>query len=128
MLVDLGETLLVGGVLPGDIRDCLLLLRPPEDHCVLDLERPLVGVLRGLQALDDRIGMDFVLRVQLGNVGLQLAIHIHLEAIHIELDELPRGILQFLQFGHNLRVVPHVLGDPRCEPALVWHDLGVSRR
>jgi hypothetical protein len=93
LVVDLGEALLISCVLSGYLSYGLLLLRPPEDHGILDLERSLVGVLRGLQALVDRVGVHLVLRVQLGDVRLQLAVHVCLEAVHVKLDELPRGLL-----------------------------------
>lgn len=127
LLVDLGEALLIGRVLPRHLGYGLLLLRAPEDHGVLDLEGPLVGVLRGLQPLGDRVGVRLVLRVQLGDVGLQLAVHVCLEAGHVELDELPGGILELLELGQDVRVLSHIFGDPRCEPALVWHDHSVPR-
>ena len=71
--------------------------------------------------------MHLVLRVQLGDVRLQLAVHVCLEAGHVELDELPGGILELLELGQDVWVVSHILWDPGCEPALVWHDHSVPR-
>jgi hypothetical protein len=37
--------------------------------------------------------VDLVLRVQFGDVRLQLTVHVCLEAVHVKLDEFPRGLL-----------------------------------
>ena len=65
MLVHLGEAPLIVRVLTGNVRYRLLLLLTPQNHSVFKLERLVISIFGGLETLEDRVLVGFILVVNL---------------------------------------------------------------
>ena len=97
VLIDLLEPLLILLILMSDLLYSVEFLLSPINHLLLDSPGLLVGVLALVQlGRHDRLVLLVVL-VKTADVRFKFAIHLVLEAGHVELQIRVRGMVQLMQ-------------------------------